>query len=358
MAGESSVFFQTAQRAIMSVLERSLANQTDGFINIAYAFGRYGVQIYVLWYAYTVIAGKQRAPMQDFVWNLTRLFVVLMFVKNMDGWLNYTLSAIDGLKETLSGGANVWKSCDELWLKTTQAAAHIYSKDTTDYVKVPGMLGALFVYTGGILSLLAAAITFLMAEITLKLLAVTAPLFIFCLSYGFLRQMFNSWLQLIISACLVLMFGSLALRAGTMYLNYILSQSISDASNGSNLIQIGATSLAAGIFMAFVIWQAKNYASQIAGVGVEGAMQGAAAMGIGALGFGAARLGLGSLKAGGRGTMGMGRGLAGKKGGFEKSTGFSGKTGNLVGQGARGAAQGTYSVGKAVVKQVRQRYGN
>ena len=334
MAGESSVFFQTAQRAIMSVLERSLANQTDGFINIAYAFGRYGVQIYVLWYAYTVIAGKQRAPTQDFVWNLTRLFVILMFVKNMDGWLNYTLSAIDGLKETLSGGANVWKSCDELWLKTTQAAAHIYSKDTTDYVKVPGMLGALFVYTGGILSLLAAAITFLMAEITLKLLAVTAPLFIFCLSYGFLRQMFNSWLQLIISACLVLMFGSLA------------------------LIQIGATSLAAGIFMAFVIWQAKNYASQIAGVGVEGAMQGAAAMGIGALGFGAARLGLGSLKAGGRGAMGMGRGLAGKKGGFEKSTGFSGKTGNLVGQGTRGAGKGAYSVGKAVVKQVRQRYGN
>ncbi|AGT26778.1 MULTISPECIES: type IV secretion system protein [Enterobacterales] len=358
MAGETSVFFQTAQRAIMSVLERSLANQTDGFINTAYVFGRYGVQIYALWYAYTVIAGKQRAPTQDFVWNLTRLFVILMFVKNMDGWLNYALTGIDGLKETLSGGANVWKSCDELWLKTTQAAAHIYSKDTTDYVKVPGMMGALFVYAGGILSLLAAAITFLMAEITIKLLAVTAPLFIFCLSYGFLRQMFNSWLQLIISSCLVLMFGSLALRAGTMYLSYILSQSISDASNGSNLIQIGATSLAAGIFMAFVIWQAKHYASQIAGVGVEGAMQGAAAMGMGALGFGAAKLGLGAAKRAGRGTMGFGRGALGQKGGFGKSTGVSGKAGNLVGQGARGAAQGTYSVGKAVVKQVRQRYGN
>ncbi|ECW7639363.1 type IV secretion system protein [Salmonella enterica] len=350
-------FFTTAKESILTVLDRSLSNQLDGFIQTAYVFGRYGVQIYVLWYAYTVIAGKQRAPTQDFVWNLTRLFVILMFVKNMDGWLNYALTGIDGLKDTLSGGADVWKSCDELWIKVQQVAAHLMYQDKSTYVKTDGAIGSLFTYAGGVFALLAAAITFLMAEITLKLLAVTAPLFIFCLSYGFLRQMFNSWFQLIISSCLILMFGALALRAGTMYLNGILSISVAKA-DSLNLISTGAAALVAGIFMAFVIWQAKNYASQIAGVGVEGAMQGAAAMGIGALGFGAARLGLGSLKAGGRGAMGMGRGLAGKKGGFEKSTGFSGKTGNLVGQGTRGAGKGAYSVGKAVVKQVRQRYGN
>lgn len=43
----------------------------------------------------------------------------------------------------------------------------------------------------------------------------------------------------------------------------------------------------------------KSYASQIAGVGVEGAMQGAAAMGIGAGVFGASRMA--------RGALGMGR---------------------------------------------------
>lgn len=357
MATETSTFFITAKNGILTILDRSLSGQMDGFIDIAYRLGRYGVQIYVLWYAYTVIAGKQRAPTQDFVWNLTRLFVILMFVKNMDGWLNYALTGIDGLKDTLSGGADVWKSCDELWTKVTQVAAHIYSVDQTEYVKVPGFIGSWYTYLGGIISLLAAAITFLMAEITLKLLAVTAPLFIFCLSFGFLRQMFNSWLQLIISSCLILMFGSLALRAGTFYLNMILSETVANANQG-NLIELGARALVAGIFMAFIIWQAKNYASQIAGVGVEGAMQGAAAMGMGALGFGAAKLGLGALKGGGRGVMGMGRGLRGKKGGFEKSTGLSGKTGNLVGQGARMAGQKGYSVGKEVVKQVRQRFGN
>lgn len=350
-------FFTTAKESILTVLDRSLSSQLDGFIDIAYRFGRYGVQIYVLWYAYTVLAGKQRAPTQDFVWNLTRLFVILMFVKNMDGWLNYALTGIDGLKDTLSGGADVWKSCDELWIKTQQVAAHIMYQDKSTYVKTDGAIGSLFTYAGGVLALLAAAITFLMAEITLKLLAVTAPLFIFCLSYGFLRQMFNSWLQIIISSCLILMFGSLALRAGTMYLNGILSISVATA-DSTNLISTGAAAMVAGIFMAFVIWQAKNYASQIAGVGVEGAMQGAAAMGMGALGFGAAKLGLGAMKGAGRGSMGAWRGMRGQKGGFEKSTGLSGKAGNLAGQGARATAQGTRRIGKAVVEQVRKRYGN
>lgn len=87
----------------INVLDTSLSGQLEGFINTAYSFGRYGVSIYVLWYAYTVLAGKQKSPVHDFIWNLTRLFVILMFVKNMDGWLNYTLTGIDGLKETLSG---------------------------------------------------------------------------------------------------------------------------------------------------------------------------------------------------------------------------------------------------------------
>lgn len=253
----------------------------------------------------------------------------------MDGCLNYALTGIDGLKETLSGNVDTWTWLDQLWTKTQKIAAHLMQLDTSKYVKVDGGIGALLTYAGGILSLLAAAITFLMAEITLKLLAVTAPLFIFCLFYGFLRQMFNSWLQLIISSCLVLMFGALALRAGTLYLNGILSMAVATATD-RNLMQVGATALAAGIFMAFVIWQAKNYASQIAGVGVEGAMQGAAAMGMGALGFGAAKLGLGAAKGAGRGAVGFGRGVLGQKSGLGKSTGLSGKAGNLVGQGAQG----------------------
>lgn len=349
---EHGDFFLYAKEKIITVLDNSLSGQMEGFSNTAYTFGRYGVTIYALWYAYTVLAGKQKSPVQDFIWNLTRLFVILMFVKNMDGWLNYALTGIDGLKETLSGNVDVWTWLDQLWTKVQQVAAHIMAKDTSTYVKTDGAIGALFTYGGGVVALLAASIAFLMAEITLKMLAVTAPLFIFCLMFGFLRQMFNSWLQLIISSCLILLFGSLALRAGTSYLNVILSLAV-DTATQRNLIQVGATALVAGIFMAFVILQAKTYASQIASVGAEGAMQGAAAMGIATAGFGAAKLGLGALKSGGRFGAGSFRGMRGKEGGFSESKGISGKTGNLVGQGAAAG----YRKGKEVAKWAKQRWG-
>ena len=349
---EHGDFFLYAKEKIITVLDNSLSGQMEGFSNTAYTFGRYGVTIYALWYAYTVLAGKQKSPVQDFIWNLTRLFVILMFVKNMDGWLNYALTGIDGLKETLSGNVDVWTWLDQLWTKVQQVAAHLMAKDTSTYVKTDGAIGALFTYGGGVVALLAASIAFLMAEITLKMLAVTAPLFIFCLMFGFLRQMFNSWLQLIISSCLILLFGSLALRAGTSYLNVILSLAV-DTATQRNLIQVGATALVAGIFMAFVILQAKTYASQIASVGAEGAMQGAAAMGIATAGFGAAKLGLGALKSGGRFGAGSFRGMRGKEGGFSESKGISGKAGNLVGQGAAAG----YRKGKEVAKWAKQRWG-
>ena len=114
---EHGDFFLYAKEKIITVLDNSLSGQMEGFSNTAYTFGRYGVTIYALWYAYTVLAGKQKSPVQDFIWNLTRLFVILMFVKNMDGWLNYALTGIDGLKETLSGNVDVWTWLDQLWTK-------------------------------------------------------------------------------------------------------------------------------------------------------------------------------------------------------------------------------------------------
>lgn len=349
---ETGDFWVTAKEQILTVLDTSLSGQLEGFINTAYTFGRYGVTIYVLWYAYTVLAGKQKSPVQDFIWNLTRLFVILMFVKNTDGWLNYALTGIDGIKESLSGNQNTWSWLDQLWTKVNQVAAHIMSKDTSTYVKTDGSIGALFTYGGGIVALIAAAIVFLMAEITLKVLTVTAPLYIFCLMFGFLRQMFNSWLQMILSACFIFMFATLALRAGVSFLNIVLSLAV-ETTDSRNLIQIGATALVAGIFMAFVILQAKTYASQIASVGAEGAMQGAASMGIAAIGFGATRLGLGALKSGGRFGSGSLRGMRGKEGGFSDSKAISGKAGNLVGQGAAAG----YKRGKEVAKWAKQRWG-
>ncbi len=149
------------------------------------------------------------------------------------------------------------------------------------------------------------------------------------------------------------MFGSLALRAGTSFLNIVLSLAI-DTVDNRNLIKIGATAAVAGIFMAWIIWQAKSYASQIAGVGVEGAMQGAAAMGIGAGVFGASRMARGALGMGRNAGIGAWKGLRRQEGGFGQSPGITGKTANLAGQGVNIGAK---KLRQAAIERAKKMYG-
>ncbi|MCV5975288.1 type IV secretion system protein, partial [Escherichia coli] len=170
---------------------------------------------------------------------------------------------------------------------------------------------------------------------------------------GFLRQMFNNWLQAIFSSLLIFMFAALALRAGMWQLNGTLSITLSSAT-APNLFEAGATVLVSGLFMAWIIWQAKTYASQLAGVGVEGALQGAAAMGIGAGVFGASRMARGALGMGRNAGIGAWKGVRRQEGGFSQSQGVSGKLGNLSGQGVNIGAKKLRS---AAIEMAKKKYG-
>ncbi|MCV6005374.1 type IV secretion system protein, partial [Escherichia coli] len=73
---------------MFTAFEKSTSGMFDSYINIAYTLGKYGISIYVLWYAFTVLVKKQQNPVQDFIWNLCRFWLILIFVKNMGGWLD------------------------------------------------------------------------------------------------------------------------------------------------------------------------------------------------------------------------------------------------------------------------------
>lgn len=352
VADYDSNFFQNAHETILDWLNKSTNGQTSHYTDIAYTLGKYGIMIYVLWYAFTVVMGKQKSPVHDFIWNLARFWIILLFVRNIDGWLDSSVNAIYALKDTFSGG-DIYVWLDQLWVKTVNVANIVFAKDKSDYVPMAGAIGAFFTYAGGMLALLVSCIVFISAEINLIVLTVTAPLFIICLSFGFLRQMFNNWLQLIFSSLLVFLFGGLAVRAGTNLLNTILTTSLQTADE-SNLIYTGASALAAGVLMALIIWKANVYASQIASVGADGALQGAAAMGLGAATFGGSKLLGAGLKGGKNFTGGAWKGIKREEKGLSNSTGVAGKLGNLAGQGTNMA----YKRGKAAVDAARKKYGN
>lgn len=129
----------------------------------------------------------------------------------------------------------------------------------------------------------------MIADVSMSLLVTTAPIFIFCLMFGFLRQMFNNWLQSLFSSCLTVLFASLIIRFCMDFQGEILSQ-IQKTANDSNLWTMGAMGLLVGILASALVYFSAKIAITLAGAGVEGTVQGAALVGIGASVLGAKKL--------------------------------------------------------------------
>ncbi|HBV1924590.1 TPA: type IV secretion system protein, partial [Klebsiella pneumoniae] len=210
------------------------------------------------------------------------------------GYLDGVIDAINGLKEGFSGGDNIWQILDTLWDKAKVLGKTLHDMDNSTYVKDEGMTAQFYVWLGIFILMALTAFVSMVAEIMILLLSITAPIFIFCLMYGFLRPMFNNWLQNIFAAILTVLFSALSLRVVINFMTKILAQSQAGAAQ-SNIVELGAQVCLAGICAAILVYISAKVAAALAGASATVSMQGLAAVGIGAA-FGAGKLAGGGLK--------------------------------------------------------------
>ncbi|MBF3279361.1 type IV secretion system protein, partial [Leptospira borgpetersenii serovar Ballum] len=64
--------------------------------------------LYITWRGYQTLAGKLSTPMEDVVWDIMRMAIILSFVANAEGYLDGVIDAINGLKEGFSGSDSIW----------------------------------------------------------------------------------------------------------------------------------------------------------------------------------------------------------------------------------------------------------
>lgn len=292
------------------------------------------ITLYILWVGYQVLAGKRQTPIPDLVWDLSKFAILLIFITNADGYLTTTIEAIKGIKAGFAGSQSVWTTLDSMWLTTQKLATQIMTLDNSKYVKIEGGIGAVLVWGGSILIMAFAAIIYMIADVTMQLMLMFAPVAIFCLMWGFFRTVFNNWLNLLLASVFTVLFASVLVRIGTAFQTDMFTQ-ITTAAPNSNLMTMGAMAFVIGIIIGALIYKSSGFAQQLAGAGVEGTLQGMATMGLGVAGFAAGKLGMSAGRAG----VGLGMGLAGKQG----MQSFSGRAGNLVGRGARSAGRGAFS---------------
>lgn len=261
------------------------------------------VTLYIMWRGYQTLAGKLNTPMEDTMWDIMRMAIILSFVANVSGYLDGVIDAIKGLKEGFSGSDNIWALLDTLWNKAKVLGKTLHDLDNSQYVKDEGWAAQFYVWLGVFVLMIVTAFVSMVAEIMILLLSITAPIFIFCLMYGFLRPMFNNWLQNIFSAILTILFSALSLRIVINYLTLVMNKATMIA-NKSTIVELGAQVCLAGICAGVLIYFSAKLAGALAGASATASMQGLAAVGIGAGAFTAARMLLpkGQRQVGGRDT--------------------------------------------------------
>jgi len=230
---------------------------------------------YFIWRGYQTLAGKLQMPLEETLWDAAKMIIIMMFVTNSNGYLDIVEMGIMGFRDGVTGDESIWALLDTVWAKAQALGTTLYNLDESIFFNGEGFLAQLIVWGGvGFLVLISAFVN-LIAELILLLMLKTAPIFIFCLMWGWFRPTFNNWLKTILSCILTAFFSGLALQIIINYVNDILVLATKNAAVANMVtmgFQVGVAALLAGGIM-FVIYHLSN---ALAGAGAEAAMQSSA----------------------------------------------------------------------------------
>ncbi|WP_075809025.1 type IV secretion system protein [Raoultella ornithinolytica] len=275
----SGGMFVGMNNTITDGLHAVLRGQTSVYGDMISVIAVSSFTLFVTYRGYQTLAGKLQTPVEDVIWDVGRMLLIMTFVLNLDGWLDLAISAINGLTDGVSGDDNVWVLLDTVWAKAQTIGQKLYQQDDSTYVKLNGGIAQLLVWGGAIVTLLFGSAVNLLAGIIIVLMTTTAPLFIFCLLYGFLIPMFNNWLKIIFTVILTIMFSALSIRIVINYLNGLLDKAVNFA-DSANIITLGVQCCVAGVMSGVIIWFSAKIANALGGVAVQVALQGATMSGL------------------------------------------------------------------------------
>lgn len=272
--------FSGMNNAIMEGLKAVLEGQTSVYGSMISVIAVSSFTSFIIFKGYQTLAGKLTEPVSEVVWDATRFVLILTFVLNWGGWLDIAIGAMNGLKDGITGHDDVWVLLDSLWEKAQILGTTLYKLDQSTYFKFEGGFAEFLVWLGAILLLVVTTAVNLLAVIIMLLMTTTAPIFIFCLTFGFLKPMFNNWLGTIITAILTIMFSALSVRIAVSYLDNILTVAKLQSAL-SNMVTLGAQTLLAAIGATLLVFVSAKVAAALSGVAVQATLQAAAKSGVG-----------------------------------------------------------------------------
>lgn len=229
------------------------------------------ITLYIVIYGYMVLAGKVQTPLSDLIWNLSRLAIIIAFVKNEGGMLDMFNEAVKGLSTIGGNGKSVLGLFDSL-LETTSNFAEYTSNnaDTGTGWFVKGLI-----WTGFALMALPVSLTFLLSKISLYFLLALSPIFFFMLMWGWLKDSFAQFATALLSNALALVCINVMVQSSIDFIKVQMNMDGNPYLVAFSFIVFGVTAGMAIKYMVSVVNSVMRVSVERAGPGIIDAYKGA-----------------------------------------------------------------------------------
>ncbi|MGI7941186.1 type IV secretion system protein [Campylobacter coli] len=233
------------------------------------------ITLVIMYKGYEVLMGRSQSPIRELTWDITGKLVAITFALNLGGWLDLTISTMDGLYEWAGGGTQMYKTLDEMYANTAQLTNIIWAKSSGVGGAILAIVAMLLCYVGFAIAVVPALTIFVVTTFTQTLLVITAPIVFWLLVFKATKNVFTQWIGLLLSNTLVILLVGLFLGVFIEQISGWISLLSNKIQNGAEVLGISIFFVIASLVLVIMIISAKLYAEKVANVSMEGAMGGA-----------------------------------------------------------------------------------
>ncbi|EAL8819119.1 conjugal transfer protein TrbL [Campylobacter coli] len=233
------------------------------------------ITLVIMYKGYEVLMGRSQSPIRELTWDITGKLVAITFALNLGGWLDLTISTMDGLYEWAGGGTQMYKTLDEMYANTAQLTNIIWAKSSGVGGAILAIVAMLLCYVGFAIAVVPALTIFVVTTFTQTLLVITAPIVFWLLVFKATKNVFTQWIGLLLSNTLVILLVGLFLGVFMEQISGWISLLSNKIQNGAEVLGISIFFVIASLVLVIMIISAKLYAEKVANVSMEGAMGGA-----------------------------------------------------------------------------------
>ncbi|WP_325048021.1 type IV secretion system protein [Aggregatibacter actinomycetemcomitans] len=213
--------------------------------------------IFIFWGG-MILAGKVQAPVSEMIWKCISLSVIMSFLKG--DMLNMAKEAVKSLSEL--GGVSGLSVLDKFYEDIFSLSNEVYDAESNP----AAIFLWLIIWIGFILACVPFVLSILISKVTLYFLLGLAPIYIFCLMWGWLKDSFASYLSALITNAINLFAITLVY---SLLISSLLEKMTIQESTGKSPFFVAISTLVLGVVSGYLIRHIYSVISGISRVSVE-----------------------------------------------------------------------------------------